>query len=102
MESKKRAYQNDNEIGSVYNASTYTDINGRNTLLPTSNSILLKPATSYLFMDTNHRFSKANKTSFLKLFSKNKNAVKKYLDEHNIDYKKEDDLKKAVLYCSEL
>ncbi len=99
---KKGAYQNTSEIGSIYNASTFTDINGRTTILPASNTILLKPATAYLFMDINHRFSKASKTSFLKLFSKNRNAVEKYLDDQNIDYSNEDDLKKAVLYCSAL
>lgn len=98
----KGAYQNNNEIGSVYNASTYTDINGRKIILPASNTILLKPTTNYLFMDTNHRFSKASKTSLLRIFSKNKSAVEKYLDEQNIDYNNEEDLKKAVLFCSEL
>jgi hypothetical protein len=99
---KKGAYQNSSEIGSVYNASTFTDINGRTTILPASNTILLKPATTYLFLDINHRFSKANKTSLLKIFSKNKNVIEKYLDEQNIDYDNEEDLKKAVRYCSEL
>ncbi|GLU52087.1 hypothetical protein [Dyadobacter frigoris] len=99
---KKGAYQNSNEIGSVYNASTFTDINGRTILLPASNTILLKPMTTFLFMDLNHRFNKANKGSLLKIFSKNKNIIEKYLDEQNIDFNSEEDLKKVVLYCSEL
>lgn len=99
---KNGAYENSNEIGSVYNASTFTDINGRTTTLPASNTILLKQATAYLFMDMNHRFSRASKTSLLKIFSKNKNIIEKYLDAQNINYTNEDDLKKAVLYCSEL
>lgn len=99
---KKGAYQNKSEIGAVYNASTFTDINGRTTIIPPNNIILLKPTVNYQVMDVNHRFSKANKTSFLKIFAANKNVVEKYLDEQNIDFNKEEDLKKAVLYFSEL
>lgn len=99
---KKGAYQNNNEIGSIYNASTFTDINGRTTMLPANNTILLKPIVTYLFMDINHRFNKATKANLLKIFAKNKDVIEKYLDEQNIDYNNEDDLRKAVRYCSEL
>ncbi|WP_159473753.1 hypothetical protein [Dyadobacter sp. 3J3] len=99
---KKGAYQNSNEIGSIYNASTFTDITGRTTMLPASNTVLLKTMTTYLFMDINRRFSKASKTSLLKIFSKNKNGIEEYLDGQKIDFNNEEDLKKAVRYCSEL
>ena len=99
---KGGAYQNQIEIGAVSNASTYTDMDGRTTKIPLNNIILLKPEVSYQIMDINHRFSKANKMSFLKIFSANKTIVEKYLDEQDIDYNNEEDLKKAVLYFSEL
>lgn len=99
---RKVAYQGTSQVASSYNASTFTDINGRTTILPPDNTILLKPAVSYLFMDTNHRFNKATRSNFLRIFSKNKSAVIRYLDEHNVDYSNEEDLKKAVIYCSEL
>ncbi|MCF0057096.1 hypothetical protein [Dyadobacter sp. CY356] len=99
---KKGAYENNNEIGSIYNASTFTDITGRTTILPPDNTILLKLNTSYFFMDVNNRFSKATKTNLVKIFWKNKNAVEKYLDDQNIDFSKEEDLKKVLRYCSDL
>lgn len=99
---KKGAYQNPNELGSLYNASTFTDINGRTTMLAANNTILLKPVVTYLFMDINHRFNKATKTNLLKIFSKKKDKIEPYLEEQNFNFSNEEDLKKAIRYCSVL
>lgn len=99
---KKGAYQNQSELGSLYNATTFTDINGRTTMLPANNTILMKPVVTYLFMDTNHRFNKATKTSLLKIFSKKKEEIEPYLEAQNFNYSSEEDLKKAIRYCSAL
>lgn len=99
---KKGAYQNANELGSSYNATTFTDINGRTSILTANNIILLKQVVIYLFMDINHRFSKATKANLLKIFSKKKEVIEPYLETQNFNYSNEEDLKKAVRYCSAL
>jgi hypothetical protein len=99
---KKGAYQNENDIGALHSATTFTDINGRITMLGVNNTVLMRPMVSYLFMDRNHRFSKAGETSLLKIFSKKKEEIKPYLGNRNFNYANEEDLKKVLRYCSAL
>lgn len=99
---KHGAYQASNEQGAMANANTFTDITGNVTILPVNNTIVLKPTRTYLFIDGNRRFYKASRNSLLRVFAKQKNEVSHYLDQMNFDFSKEDDLKKAVRFCSEL
>jgi hypothetical protein len=99
---KKGAYQNENDIGALHSATTFTDVNGRVTMLGVNNTIVMKPTVSYLFMDRNRRFSKAGETNLLKIFSKKKEELKPYLGNRNFNYANEEDLKKVLRYCSTL
>ena len=100
---KKGAYNNKNEQGSVSNTTSYTDpISGVTTALPVNNNVVLRPDLSYFFIDINRRSHKADKHSLLKIFSKNRNAVEKYLKTEHINFEKEEDLRRIIRYCSEL
>jgi hypothetical protein len=99
---KKGAYQSPDDTGSLYNASTYTDVTGRTIILSPNNTVLLKPVVSYFFRDANHRFNKATKNNLLKIFSKKKAEIAPYLEEQNFNYLNEEDLRKAIRYCSAL
>ncbi|WP_221392405.1 hypothetical protein [Dyadobacter sp. NIV53] len=100
---KKGAYNNKNEQGSVSNTANYTDpISGVTTSLPINNIVLLRPDLSYFIVDMNGRSFHADKHNLLKIFSRNKSAIVKYLNATKIDFNDEEDLKKAIRYCSEL
>lgn len=100
---KKGAYNSKNDQGTISNATNYTDPNtGLSTVLPVNNTVLLKPVNFYYLIDANNRSYKPDKKSLMKIFSKNKEAVEKYLNHEIIDFNKEEDLKKAIRYCSEL
>jgi hypothetical protein len=98
---KHGAYQSQNENGAVYNAANFTDINGVSTQLQPNNTVLLRPTLNYFLLDINKRSYKANRASFLKIFAKHKAEVDSFLNEEHIDFTKEDDLKKAIRFCSE-
>ena len=99
---KKGAYQSPDDTGALHNASTFTDFTGRTIPLSPNNTVVLKPVISYFFMDNNHRFNKATKNNLLKIFSKKKAQIEPYLQEQNFNYLKEEDLRKAIRYCSTL
>lgn len=100
---KKGAYNNKNEQGSVSNTASYTDpISGITTALPINNIVLLRPELSYFFVDMNGRAFHADRHSLLKIFSRHKSAIIKYLNAMKIDFNEEGDLKKVTDYCSQL
>ena len=100
---KKGAYNNKNELGSVSNTASYTDpISGITTALPVNNVVVLRPDLSYFFVDQNGRSFNADRHSLLKIYSKNRNAIGKYMNAMKTDFHKEEDLKKIIRYCCEL
>lgn len=99
---KKGAYQNQNEQGSVSNASTFTDINGTVSTLPADNTVLLKPTAFFYVIDANHRFHKVSRNNLLKIFSKNKEAIDQYIREENINFNQEEDIRKIVKFSSQM
>lgn len=60
----------------------------------------IKKNTSYFFMDRNRRFYPAKQSSILKIFFRNRNAIKSYLKQHDIDFNHREDLIKLLDYCS--
>lgn len=100
---KKGAYNNKNDLGSVANIASYTDLSsGITTILPANNTVLLKPVLSFFFIDRNRRSYKVSKNSLSKIFSKDKKLIEQFLDAEKIDFSKEVDLIKVIRYCTEL
>jgi hypothetical protein len=57
---------------------------------------------SYFFLEDNELYLKANKSSLLKLFPNQKDAIKEYLKTNPVDFLKEEDLIRVTAYCLQL
>ena len=64
--------------------------------------MVIEKQASYFFIDKNNRFHPATKSSILKIFVKNKNTIKRYLEAHKIDFDQEEDLIKLLEFSSQL
>jgi hypothetical protein len=61
----------------------------------------LAKQTSYYFIDRNERIYLAKKSTLLKLFGRHKKAIEQYVETHQIDFTREEDLKKLLSFCSQ-
>jgi hypothetical protein len=57
-------------------------------------------ATSFFLIAGSGEMIKANRSGFLKVFSKNSQSVKTYIKESKPDFNKENDLKKLFRFCT--
>lgn len=57
---------------------------------------------SYFLIDQNSLIRSANKANLLKVFGRHKKTIAKYLDDNDTDFRKEEDLKKLLQFCSNL
>ena len=64
--------------------------------------MVIEKQTSYFFIDKNNRFHPAKKSSILKIYVRNKNSIKSYLKEHNVNFDLEEDLIKLLEFSSQL
>jgi len=60
-----------------------------------------KKAHTYFLIDRSNKLHKANKTSILKLFGQ-KEIIRTYFDENEIDFNTRNDLLQALRFCNEL
>lgn len=67
---------------------------------PATDKMVISEQISYFFIDRHNHFYPAKSGSIYKIFSRNKDAVKKYVDDYKIDFKKEEDLKMLLEFCS--
>lgn len=58
--------------------------------------------TTYFLIDSNGEKLKANKSNFLKLFSKDKQLIEAYLKQSKFNFDKQSDLKKLFHFCIHL
>lgn len=87
---------------SIKEVNTLSTGNSSMQRLASQGDVVLSKERIYFLMDANNRFYKANKSGFLKLFSKNKKAIESYLEEQKIDFQNVEDLKKALAHCVQL
>ena len=71
-------------------------------VFPSGPSSFQKKHEYFLLVPRPNRVYPADKSSFSKLFSSNKKAIKDYLAEHNIDFKSESGLKEIITFCNTL
>lgn len=99
---KEGGYGQSTGTSSVKNTTTLSSGNSSLARLSNRADLLFSKKDEYKLMDKNNKFYNANQGGFLSLFSKNKQVIKQYLKENNIDFRQEADLKKALDYCSHL
>jgi hypothetical protein len=73
-----------------------------NNKIESLTNLTLKPQLSFFLIDKNNRFHMAQRDSFLRIYARNKKKVATYLNSHDVDYRNESDLRKAVAYCTSL
>lgn len=95
-------YQQSSAVSSIKNYSMIANGNSSVKTLEAKGDIVLSKEKLYFFIDQNNRFYKANKSNLLKIFAKNKKVIETYLKEQSIDFNKEESLKQALLFCSQL
>jgi hypothetical protein len=59
-------------------------------------------SVSYFFLEDHERFLKATRSSLWKLFPKQKDAIKNYLEKNPVDFLNKDDLERITAYCLQL
>ena len=65
-------------------------------------NLKLELQLTYFFIDKNNRFHVAERGSLIKIYAIAKKKVFAYLNTHDIDYRNENDLKKAIEDCAGL
>ena len=61
---------------------------------------LARQSSSY-FVDQNERIYRAQKATLLKLFGRHKKAIEHYVDTNQLDFTREEDLKKLLAFCAQ-
>lgn len=65
-------------------------------------SVIVSRAITYLIETPDHKYVPASKKNFLKAHSGNESKIREYIDEHNINFNKENDLMELVKYTEGL
>lgn len=99
---KQGGYNQSTGASSIRNTTSYSSSNGSLARLNSQADMLFAKKDEYKLMDKNKKFYSANQAGFLSLYSKNKQPIKQYLKENNIDFRQESDLKKLLEFCTTL
>ncbi|MBD2704734.1 hypothetical protein IC229_29130 [Spirosoma sp. BT702] len=99
---KLGGYNQSTGVSSVVNYQFYSTGNGSVRPLETKGDVLLFKEKVYYFIDQNNLPHRAIKAGLLTIFRKNRADVTTYLDKENVDFRREENLKKLLNYCSEL
>jgi hypothetical protein len=71
-------------------------------VFPNGESTFQKIHEFFFLAPSPNRVLRAYKSSLTKIFPNNRQAIKEYLSQHNIDFTKESDLKQIIAYCNGL
>ena len=96
---KAGAYNTGSDGGAIETYSTVITGNGPIGRLRVPKDVVFKNEKSFYIGDRFNHFQKANKKNIYTLF-KNKN-IAQYLEQHNVDFNKEEDLKALLQFCAE-
>lgn len=102
LKEKKGAYGQSTGTSSIKNYNSYTAANSRLQKLNPNEEILIAREVAYFLADHNQRIHRAGKSALMKLFAPQKKTINTYLDEEDIDFDKEEDLRQLLQFCSEL
>ena len=95
-ELKKGGYGVHHETAQSYNFMDIGDLK-----ISKESDVEVKFRTEYYLLDKGKHYT-ANKKNFQKIFSKNKNEVKQYIDDNDISFSNENNLKQLFEYCVNL
>ena len=95
---KTGGYDGGSDGGAIETFSTISNSNGSIGKLQVRRDVLFKNENSFYIGDRFNHFQKANKKNF-NTFFKDKN-IAQYLEEHKVDFNKEEDLKALLKFCA--
>ena len=95
------AYDQYSNTSATTKYGTYT-VNGRTQKLNINEYQVFAKRANYFISDQNNQFHLVNKGNILKIFSKHKAVVEKYIKDNRTDFQKEEDLKKLLSFCTQL
>ena len=93
-------YGTGNEQGGVQEYGAFKSGFGEQRLRA-GKDMAFKKVSTYFIGNEFNRFLKADKKAFLGFFFQKKALIQQYLKDNNIDFTKEEDLKKLLLFCVE-
>jgi hypothetical protein len=96
---KTGGYDIGSDAGSIETFSTFSNVNGPIGRLRVPKDVVYKNENFYYIGDKFNHFQKANKKN-INAFFKNKN-IAQYLEEHKVDFNKEEDMKALLKFCAE-
>ena len=96
---KTGGYDMGSDAGAIETFSTFGNSNGPIGRLRVPKDVVFKNEKSFYIGDRFNHFQKANKKNINALFV-NKN-IAQYLEEHNVDFTKEEDMKALLQFCAE-
>ena len=102
LKEKKGAYGQSTGTSSIKNYNSYTAANSRLQKLNPNEDVLIAREIAYFLADHNQRIHRAGKSTFMKLFAQQKKTISTYLDEEDINFDKEEDLRQLLQFCSKL
>ncbi|MDB5261835.1 MAG: hypothetical protein JWQ14_1116 [Adhaeribacter sp.] len=95
------AYDQYSNASATTNYGSYA-VNGQIKHLNINEYLVLAKRASYYVADQNNQFFLATKANILKIFSKHKPAVERFMKDNRVDLQKEEDLKKLLAFCTQL
>ena len=96
---KTGGYDMGSDAGAIETFSTFSNSNGPIGRLRVPKDVVFKNEKSFYIGDRFNHFQKANKKNINALFV-NKN-IAQYLEEHNVDFTKEEGMKALLQFCAE-
>jgi hypothetical protein len=99
---KQGGYGQSTGTSSIRNTTTFSGSNGSLAKLNAQADLVFLRKEDYKLMDKNKAFYPATQSGFLRLFSKNKPIIKRYLQENHIDFRREEDLKRVLDFCTNI
>ncbi|RRB04711.1 hypothetical protein [Larkinella rosea] len=95
-------YDQSTGTGAITTYQFYSSGNMSVSRLDGKGDLVLIKGRDYFIIDRNNRSFPLNKSSVLKVFGKHRPQVTAYLERESVDFKRENDMKKLLHYCSEL
>ncbi|RYF76702.1 MAG: hypothetical protein EOO39_05270 [Cytophagaceae bacterium] len=99
---KMSAYGQSTGAGAITTYQFYSGGNMGVSKLDAKGDLLFSKQTTFFIVDKNSRFYPANRASIVKLFSAHRQPIDTYLNNEPVDFSREDQLKRLLLYCSKL
>jgi len=103
FEIRRKELSGSNGYGSVSGATTPIIASRMSSSSVIKNeNVSYQKILSYFFMNEDKKFVKATKSSLIKFFPQHKDEIKDYLNKHQIDFDRAENLKQVMDYCLQL